>query len=196
MFAQFIQTWLTGYYRPSLMIERLKDKPAPQWGFYGAAGRALLDSIFLYVPLSLLGRVPSTPSWLTFIPTSLYYRAEIIMAPIILLVQWLFLCSVMHLILSFSGRKSDINQIMNITGMVALVVGTILLIWDWIYIVVGLKSANLLGISHLIIDIWVIVISVKGFKKILDVPVWLGILLMLLWILLGMPFAVFIRGPV
>ncbi|MGD1994021.1 MAG: hypothetical protein PVI59_12580, partial [Anaerolineae bacterium] len=54
-----------------------------------------------------------------------------------------------------------------------------------------------LGISHLVLDLWGILITVKGFERILGVPVWLGVLLNLVWMALGVPLAiVFVRGPV
>ena len=30
-----MRVWFTGYYNPVKMIESLRSKPAPYWGFYG-----------------------------------------------------------------------------------------------------------------------------------------------------------------
>ena len=69
----FLRTWLGGYLRPTHVGERLKERPAPHWGLYAQLTRALLDSLLLYAPLAVLGRVPSTPSWLNFLPARRYY---------------------------------------------------------------------------------------------------------------------------
>jgi hypothetical protein len=117
--------------------------------------------------------------------------------PVFLLLQWLLLCALIHLILRLSGRRSDIDQIINVTGMTGLVVGTFLLVWDWAYILMGFRDPVALGVSHLIFDVWGIAITVVGFKRLLGVPVWLGLILNLIWLAVGVPLAMlFVRGPV
>ena len=95
----FFQVWLTGYIHPARMVEQLRDKPAPQWGLGGQLGRGLLDALLPYLPLWLLGRQPTTPSYLTFLPTEQYYGALVLLAPVVLLV------AVVHVILELSGRE-------------------------------------------------------------------------------------------
>jgi hypothetical protein len=144
-----------------------------------------------------MGRVPSTPSYLSFLPTERYYAVSVFSMPVFLVAQWLLLGAVTHAILRLSGRRSDIDQILNITGMSALIVGAFLVVWDWCYILLGGANPVHLGISHLVLDLWGILITVKGFERILGVPVWLGVLLNLVWMALGVPLAiVFVRGPV
>jgi hypothetical protein len=87
----FVQVWLSGYTNPARMVMALKEKPAPQWGVYGQGLRALLDALLLYLPLALLGNSPSTPSYLTFIPTEEYFTALVFLAPVFLMAQWLLL---------------------------------------------------------------------------------------------------------
>jgi hypothetical protein len=179
------------------MIEALREKPAPHWGVYGQSIRALLDALLLYLPLALMGRTPSTPSYLRFLPTERYYLASVFFMPIFLLGQWLLLGTVTHVLLRLGGRRSDIDQILNVTGMSALVVGAFLVVWDGGYLLLGGESTVFLGISHLVLDIWGIVITVLGYKRMLGIPVWLGIVLNLMWIALGVPLAViFVRAPV
>ena len=193
----FLHTWLIGYISPQQLIDRLHGKPAPQWGFYAQALRSMFDSLLLYLPLSLTGARPSTPSYLTFLPTETYYQASIFLSPLFLIGQWLLLSACVHLILCFLHRPSNIDQILNITGMAALIVGSILVVWDWLWIAFGWHDPVLLGISHLIIDVWAIVITVLGFKKILNLPVGLAILLNLAWMVLGIPLSMlFMRAPV
>lgn len=193
----FLQVWLTGYFNPSRMVEALAEKPAPHWGFYGQLCRAMLDSLLLYLPLALMGWEPSTPSYLIFLPNGIYFVVSVFFMPVFLLAQWLLLSVIVHSILRLSGRQSDVDQILNITGMAALVVGAFLVVWDWVYILLGGRDPVFLGVSHLVVDVWWVVITVIGFRRLLGIPTWLAILLNLLWVLLGLPLAIlFVRGPV
>ena len=193
---EFLNTWVLGYYYPYRFIENLKDKPAPQWGLAAQILRGLLDAIALYLPLALLGRQPSFPSWFTIIPTKYYYFGEIVIAPVFLICQWLLICTSIHICLRLLRRQSDIDQILNISGMTALVVGTFLIVWDWVFISIGVGDYIILGISHLLIDIWAIILTVIGFKNILNIPIKLGILLNIIWLILGLLLAmIFMRAP-
>lgn len=193
----FFRVWLLGYTHPARFIEELGTKPAPHWGVYGQLVRALGVSLLFYLPLAFLGQVPSAPSAIAFLPTDTYFAASIVLAPLFIIAQWLLLSVVVHVILRLMGRPSDIDQILNITGMVALVVGAVLILWDWLWLFLEWQNLVLLGVSHLIIVIWALGITVLGFKRILDVPVWLGVLLNLLWVLLGEPLgAIFMRAPI
>lgn len=192
----FLRAWLTGYVNPTRLVEALRDKPAPHWGFYAQLGRAIMDSFLLYLPLALMGRAPSTPSTLSFVPTERYYAVSVFSMPVFLVGQWLLLSAIVHVILRLSGRRSDIDQILNITGMAALVVGAFLVVWDWGYILLGGTDVVFLGISHLVLDLWSILITIKGFERILGVPAWLSVLLNVVWLALGVPLAIlFVRGP-
>jgi hypothetical protein len=176
----FFRVWLLGYVHPEAFIEELGTKPAPQWGVYGQLARALGLSLLFYLPLALLGREPSTPSYLTFLSVRTYFAASVIFAPLLIIATWLLLSAGMHLFLRLTGRPSDVDQILNITGMVDLVVGAVLILWDWLWVLMHWQSVVLLGVSHLIIVVWAVCITALGFKRILGVPVWLGVLLNLL----------------
>ena len=62
-------------------------------------------------------------SYLSFLPTGQYYWHLIWLSPIVLAVQWLLPSAFIHVVLRFTGRRSDVDQILNIFGMSALVVG-------------------------------------------------------------------------
>jgi hypothetical protein len=193
----FVHVWLLGYVNPGRMIEELRGKPAPHWGFYGALLRALGDALLLYLPLALLGRQPSLASSLTFLTTESYYPASVVFMPFFLIAEWLLVGAALHVILRFSGRRTDIDQILNISGMATLVVGALLLVWDWAYILLGGRDMNVLGISHLILSLWAWIIVPLGLSRILDTPIWLGLLLQALGVLMHMPVAVvLVRPPV
>ncbi len=69
----FIQLWLTGYINPARLIEGLRAKPAPHYGFFAQLLRGGLVGLFLYLPLAVLGRTPPTPSYIPALPTGTYY---------------------------------------------------------------------------------------------------------------------------
>ena len=192
----FFRLWLMGYTNPVKFIDQLKTKPAPRWGFSAQLLRALLDSLLVYLPLALLGRVPPTPSYISFIPTERYYAVLIGLTPLVLIAELLLAVSFLHLALRLMGRASSFDQILNIGGMAALIVGTVLIPWDWAWVLIGGANQYFLGISHLVISLWATLIMVLGLQRILGVPVWLGIVLSLLSIPVTLPLAIlFMRSP-
>jgi hypothetical protein len=54
--------------------------------------------------------------------------------------------------------------------MAGLIVGAVLVVWDWVWVVVGWQSDVLLGVSHLVLVVWAMVITVVGFLRILGLP--------------------------
>ena len=192
----FLRVWLTGYYNPVSMIEQLRSKPAPQWGFYGVFLRAALDALLLYLPLALMGRIPPEPSYLSFLSTEKYYYHLIWLSPIVFAAQWLLWSALTHAVLRLTGRRSNIDQILNIYGLSAIVVGAFLLVWDWALLALGVANPYLFGISHLVIALWSVAIQTIGLRRLLGVPLWLGALLSFLDIPLSMPFGImFMRSP-
>ena len=192
----FVRVWFTGYYNPVKMIEQLRSKPAPHWGFYGQFLRAALDSLLLYLPVALMGRIPPTPSNLSFLSTEQYYGHLIWLTPIILGADWLLASAFTQVVLRLAGRQSDFDQILNIGGMATIVVGAFILVWDWAWFALGGVNQYFLGISHLAISLWAVVIGAIGLKRILGVPIWLGVILTFLGIPIAMPFGImFMRSP-
>lgn len=193
----FLRTWFTGYLSPSKAVTALQGKPAPHYGFYGQALRILMDALLLYLPLSLLGRQPSTSSYISLFSTETYYTNMIWLQPLVLLIEFFAMCTAAHLILRLTVRRSDIDLIINLIGMSALIVGAFLVVWDWLYVLLGGSSDIFLGISHWIIAQWATAIMVIGFKRYLAVPVWLSIAIYVFLALLTYPFAMLlVRGPV
>ncbi len=192
----FLQVWLTGYYSPSGWIDQLRSKPAPQWGINAQLLRGMLDSLLIYLPVYLVGRLPPTQSFISFIPTEDYYFALIWLAPLVLIVILLLQSIVIHVLLRLMDRHSDIGQIINIVGMAALIVGAILIPWGWAMFVLGLADQYFLGITHLIISLWSAFLIVVGLRRILSVPLGLSIVLTILPIPVALPFAImFMRSP-
>ena len=54
----YLNVWLMGYGPPKKFIIALRAKPAPHWGLYAQVWRGLMDSLLIYLPVTLLGRHP------------------------------------------------------------------------------------------------------------------------------------------
>lgn len=192
----FVRLWLTAYARPIRFIDKLEAKPAPHWGIYGQLLRASLDSLLVYLPVALMGRAPPTPSYVSIIPTEQYYGALIGLGPVVLMAELLIGASFLHVAIRLSGRRSDFDQILNVVGMAALVVGAVLIPWDWMWFAIGGVDQYFLGISHLVISLWNVLLTVLGLRRILGVPVALAVLLSILAIPVSLPIAImFMRSP-
>jgi hypothetical protein len=192
----FFQVWMTGYYNPPKLIDELRSKPAPYWGIYAQLLRAVLDSLLIYLPVYLMGRYPPLQSYLSIIPTDRYYLGLVWLAPIILIVILLMQSIFIHVILRMLKRSSDIDQIINIIGMSALIVGAVLVPWDWAMYFLGVANQYFLGITHLVLSLWATVIMVIGLRKLFSVPIGLSIILSFTLFPVALPFAMmFMRSP-
>ena len=178
------------------MIADLTQLPAPRAGFIAQLIRALMDALLLYLPMFLLGREPATPSSLPFFSTGRYYLALVWLSPVVLTGEWLIGGALIHLILRLSGRESSFDLILNLTGMAALVVGAALLVWDWLWVALGGVDQVFLGITHLVIDIWVVVVVAAGLKAWFGVRYRFAVPLAISSIVAAFPAAVmFMRAP-
>lgn len=193
----FLRTWFIGYYHPAAFAEAMRLAPSPHWGLLAVILRAAMDALLIYLPVTLLGRQPSMPSFLTFAPTERYFSFAAAISLPVFLGQWLLTCTALHVILRLLKRHSEVDLILNITGMEGLIIGAFLVVWDWVWILLGWTDYNALGISHLVIDLWGVVLSVTCFKRLLGVPVPLGIALNIIGIMLSLPFGIlFMRAPI
>jgi hypothetical protein len=155
-----------------------------------------MDSLLVYLPVHLMGRTPPMPSYLSFIPTEQYYFALIWLAPLVLILILLVQSVVIHVLLRLTGQRSDIDQLINLIGMSALVVGALLVLWDWAMYALGVADQYFLGITHLVLSLWAVAIMVIGLRKWFSVPRWLGIVISLILIPIALPFAMmFMRSP-
>lgn len=192
----FLHTLWLGASRPREFADALAQCPAPQWGLLGAGLRAALDSILLYLPVALMGRQPSMPSYLTFLPEERYFFALIWIGPLVLLTQWLALSAMQHLVIRIEDHRSRFDLILVLSGMGSLVVGIAVFVLDWLFIFGGSTNFILLGILHLVLSIWGYVLNVVGLKRLLEIPTGLALLVNFLWFLLAYPLAVLImRAP-
>lgn len=178
------------------MYTVLKEKPAPHWGFYGYLIRGIGISLFYYIPLALFGLKPSPPSYFTFLSTDNYYKMLVILYPIVSLTIWLLGGALPHTILRFIEQPSDIDQILNISGMTWLVFGPIIVGFDWfVRLILGDLNAYVWGLSHLIIDVGYLYLMILGYKKILEIPPRLTFCLFLMNMATSVPIAMLLlRG--
>jgi hypothetical protein len=195
--THFFQLWWNAYAHPSRFAEGLGAVKGPFLGLKASLLRAALDSLLIFLPLHWMGRIPPTPSFLTLIPTESYYLALVWIAPLIFLVYWLFGSALTHVCLRAARLQSDMDVLLNLGGTVGLAIGTVLVVYDWVFILTGWGNQWLLGGMHLIIDGWGIAISVIAMKRLLGTPTWLGVLLNLLAIAAWMPFGIVVmRSPI
>jgi hypothetical protein len=188
--------WWTGYSSPGQFIDILKSTPAPHWGLSAQLLRGVLDSLLIYFPVYLMGGVPPTPSFLAIFSSEQYYLTLSWLGPLVLLVILLLQAAVLHVLLRLLGYHSDIDRLINLIGMAALVVGAVLIPWDWAMFALGFVDQYLLGTTHLVISLWGVVLVTVGLRKLFSVPVGTGVWLSLLMIPIGLPFAVmFMRSP-
>jgi hypothetical protein len=184
------------------MVDILKIQDGPALGLVATMIRGLLDSLVLFLPLYLVGRHPSMHSYLSFVKTENYFLFLVFICPLFFLLLWLFQSGCIYLILRLSGNetrkieKCKIDHILNIIGLASLIVGFILVLWDWIWILLNSTHYIWLGISHLIIDGWFIYLFAISLKELMGIKIWWGIALAVLAIMLALlPAMLIMRSP-
>src|SRR5574340_941704 len=167
----FLQVWLTGLINPIRSFEELKGKPAPNWGLWAVLIRFLLTSIFVTLPLYLLGREPFTSSSLTFLTTRNYYAAQLLILPIFGVTIWLLMSALAHVMLRLANKGSDFDLILNIIGMGMLIPIPVIWVWDITMIALNLYVLPVMAISHSLFQLWETSIEAVGFIKLLRLKV-------------------------
>ncbi len=186
----FVRTWRAGYGDPRKLVDLLAARRAPHTGILAELLRAVLDSLVVYLPLALLHRLPPEPPYLRFIPAERYYAALIGLGPVVLVVELLLTASVIHVALRLLGQTSDFDRLVNLAGMAALIVGAVLIPWDWLWFAVGGVDQVFLGVSHLVIALWATVIMVVALRRLFHVPLWLAIAINVLAFPVGLPLKI------
>ena len=193
--VEFLRLWWFGYTRPSAFVEGIIARRGWLLGFGGQGVRVALDSLLEYLPVAIMGRVPPTPPVIP-IPANGYYWFLVFAAPTIIFAQMLLGSLAGHAILRALGRESDLGFLVNVAGMTALVVGAVIVVWDWTWFALGFHDQVFLGITHLLLDGWGICLSVLAMRRRLGVPVTLGIGLNIVGIVVALSLAVpFMRSP-
>jgi hypothetical protein len=193
---EFLKTWLAGYYSPARFADGLRSAPVLRWGFAATLVRGVLDSLLLYVPAALRGARPWPGSFIPVLPNEHYFAHLIWLAPLFLLFSWLWQGSVAYAVVRLARRTCDFDRVLGIGGMAALVVGAFLAVFDPLWILAGLRSQVALGLVHFGFALWAFVLMVVGLRRLLDVPVWLGVVIGIATAVVGYPFNILVmRAP-
>ncbi len=189
------QLWWTATVRPRRAFAAIRRKPAPWWAFRVLLFFNLMISVASTLPRLLLGYVPLLPSWLTFLPNDRYLEAELFFLPILRMATWLLAGGVIHLGIRLSGKRSDMDRILNIAGIQYLVVLPYTFLVDWTTMALGIYEFELIAIIHGMVDlVWSVALGVIGLKVLLKLSTGMALILTLLGAAFTIPLlAVFAR---
>lgn len=194
--GEFLRLWFLGYAGPSRLADRLQQKQGYVWGVAAQSLRGVLDSLLVYLPVTLLHRIPPMQPFIPGIPPQEYYLFLTVATPFVLVLQTFLVAGFIHLALRVLGRPSQLGLIVNIAGFAALVVGAVLIPWDWMWFALGAANQYLLGITHLLISGWSTLIMVVGLRRGLQVPTGLAIALSVASVAVSLPLAMAVmRSP-
>ena len=168
----FLRVVLLGYWNPAQFAEAVRDVPNPGWGLLAVLIRAAMDSLFIYLPPALMGWRPWPDPTITFLHAETYYWFLVWFTPVFMLFLWVYLAGVTHVVLRLTRRRTDMDFVLNVGGFVQLVVGAVLVVWDWGYFALGMRNPVALGITHWILAQWGTVLVIVAYRKSLDLPVW------------------------
>ncbi len=194
--VNFFQTWFTGYINPGRAIGELSNRTGPLWGLYGVLIRSALVSLLWYLPAHLAGRTPIRTPQIAIIPQDTYYYNLVFLFPALTVGFWLIDGVLAHTLLRLMGRHSNFGSILMIDGFGNLIIGPLLLAWDWVMLTQGWGSDIVLwGMTHLVLDAWYIVFVILGLRKILQLPLWLAVLIVFLWFAYSVPLSMLFISP-
>lgn len=186
--------WIKSYLHPRQAMDEIAQLTSPRLGTIYALARGVMLSLLFYLPFYLLKFEPITPAYLDIFDTPDYYLYAVFIWPVFGVLSWVYLSGVAYIILRLQGYPADFDKILNLSGLLTLTIGVVLLIFDWLMVLIGNHtSAAFMGIAHILIaDPWAIALTSIFYKKYFGVPVWLsvvlGILVRLLWIPIGIVY--------
>lgn len=192
----FLRVALLGYRNPARFAEAVRELPTPAWGLVAVLIRAAMDSLFIYMPPALMGWQPWPGPTITLLHAETYYWAMVWFTPLYMLFLWVYLAGVTHVVLRLTGRRTDMDFVLNVGGFAQLIVGAVLIAWDWGYYALGMRSPITLGITHWILAQWATVLIVVAYRKFLDLPVWYTLALYVFSALVSYPISMLVmRSP-
>jgi K+ transporter len=157
-----------GIVGPAAASVEVARRDPPLWGFGVVLGFNVAIAATTVAALALLGREPFLPSWLTFLPTESYYRAEVVFLPALRVVAWLLGSAAMHLTLRLIGQPSDFDVLLNLGGLVTLVVVPYTLIVDGVLIALDAYGLGLVATAHgAVALVWSVALYTVGLKTVL-----------------------------
>jgi hypothetical protein len=193
---EFVRIWLTSYFNPARAVDGLASKPAPRWGLYGVLIRCAVVSLLWYLPAYGMGRIPPLVPRLAPAAPETYYRTIALLFPLLTLAFWLLDGLLAHGLLLLLRRPSNLATILNVDGFANLIITPLILGWDWLTLARGASSETMLwGLAHLLLDAWYIAFVLLGLKKMLRVPTWLAVLIVVLWFAYSIPISMALVVP-
>jgi hypothetical protein len=193
---RFLKIVGLGYWNPARFAGAVRDLPGPGWGLLAVLIRAAMDSLFTYLPPALLGWQPWPAPTISLLKPETYFWFLVWFTPLYMLLLWVYLAGVTHVVLRLTGRRTDMDFVLNIGGFVQLVVGAVLVAWDWSCYGLGLRSPIALGITHWILAQWGTVLIVVAYRKFLDLSVGYTLALYVFSALVSYPVSMLVmRSP-
>ncbi len=184
----YFQLYLTAVFHPARAFDEIRSRPAPLWAFKVLLFFNLLISATSTLARYLLGYGPMMPSSLTFLPDEHYLLAEIFFLPVVRMLAWLLGAAVIHLGIRLAGKPSDMDQILNISGVIYLVVMPYTFLIDWTSIALNVYGTGVIIILHGVVDlVWSLALGVIGLRQLLAISTKLALTVSLINVAVGIP---------
>ena len=191
----YFQLYLAGVFHPARAFDEIRSRPAPLWAFKVLLFFNLLISATSTLARYLLGYGPMMPSSLTFLPDENYLLAQIFFLPVVRMLAWLLGAAVIHLGIRLAGKPSNMDQILNIAGVIYLVVMPYTFLIDWTAIALNLYGSEVIIILHGVVDlVWSLALGIIGLRRLVGIRTKLAVTVSLINVAVGIPLlALFAR---
>lgn len=164
------QLYLTAVLHPARAFDEIRARPAPLWAFKVLLIFNLLISATSTLARYLLKQDLLMPSALTFLPDENYLLAQIFFLPVVRMAAWLLGSATIHLGIRLAGKPSNMDQILNIAGVIYLVVMPYTFLVDWTTIAFNAFTSDIIVGLHGVVDlIWSLALQVIGLRRLLGI---------------------------
>lgn len=192
----WVNIWLSSYLHPRRAMDALAARTTPLDGAFYALLRGVMLSLLFYLPFYLLKFQPISPAALPIFDTPDYYLYAVLYWPVFGVLSWVYLGGLSYVVLRALGYQAQVDQVLNLGGLLNLTIGVVLLIFDWLLVALNYHTDPvLIGMAHIIIsDPWSMALTAIFYRKYFNVPYQVSILLQILVRAAYMPLAiVFLR---
>jgi hypothetical protein len=192
----FFRILVDAYLQPRRAMEAVAQLETPRYGALYVLLRGAMLGLFFYLPFYLLKFEPITPAYLDIVDTPDYFLYAALLWPLFGLLSWIYLAGASYVLLRLPGYRVNFDQILNLSGLLELVIGIVIMLFDWLMVAIRFHNDPVfMGIAHMVIaDPWSMIVSAIFYKKHFDVPPWVTVLLGVVLRLLYMPIAMlFVR---
>ncbi len=182
------QLYLTAVLHPTRAFDEIRSKPAPQWAFKVLLIFNLLISATTTLARYLLGQAPLMPSALTFLSDENYLLAQIFFLPVVRMAAWLLGSAAVHLGIRLAGKPSNMDQILNIAGVIYLVVMPYTFLIDWTAVALNAFNSDVIVSLHGVVDLlWSLALQVVGLRRLLGLEFKLALSVSLIGLAVQLP---------